>query len=152
MLMIVRLLRFRKVLPQPDEDRGERSVHFSSRLLTDSEPKYSTFERENSRVIFELKFQCYLLSERLKLLYDYQALSYVFNLKKSTFVQPSRRIWPWKMPSRTADYLSRTVFATAVIEDLDLKKDLTVIANYVHLVNVRDSDMNVAKDIKFSAR
>ena len=70
------------VLYQLDDNGRENPIHYASRVLSDTESKYSAFEREALGVIFALlKFRHYLISNKFKLYTDHQALKYAFNMK-----------------------------------------------------------------------
>ena len=79
------------VISQLDDNGREHPIHYASRVLSDTESKYSAFEREALGVIFALKkFRHYFISNKFKLYTDHQALKYVFNMK-----DPDGRIARW---------------------------------------------------------
>ncbi len=79
------------VLSQHDEDGREHPVQYASRCLTPAERNYSTFEREALAVVFAFKkFRPFLLSNRVTLLTDHQALQHTFNNK-----EPHGRVARW---------------------------------------------------------
>ena len=70
------------VLSQLDDNVREYPIHYASRVLSDTEFKYSAFGREALGVIFALKkFWNCLISYKFKLYTDHQALKYAFNMK-----------------------------------------------------------------------
>ena len=86
------------VLSQMDEHGREHPIQYASRCLNASEQNYSTFEKEALAVVFALKrFRPYLLTGRLTLFTDHQALRYVFNHRN-----PHGRIVRWM--SLVAEY------------------------------------------------
>ncbi len=79
------------VLSQLDDDGREHSVQFASRCLSPVERNNSAFEREALAVVFAFKkFRLFLLSNKLTLLTDHQALQHTFNNR-----DPHGRIARW---------------------------------------------------------
>lgn len=61
----------------------EHIINYACRVLSDTESKFSTFEREALGVIFGLKkFWHYLILNKFKLYTDHQALKYALNIKE----------------------------------------------------------------------
>ena len=71
------------VLSQLGDNGREHPIHYASRILADTESKYSVFEREVLGVIFALRnFRHFLISNKFKLDADHKALKYGFNMKE----------------------------------------------------------------------
>ncbi len=67
------------VLSQLDNDGREHPVQFASRCLSPAERNYSTFEREALAVVLAFKkFRPFLLSNKVTLHTDHQALQHTF--------------------------------------------------------------------------
>ena len=70
------------VLSQADENGRNHLIKHSSRVLSAAESHYTAFEREALGFILTLKkFRHYLMSNKIKLYTDHQALKYFFNMK-----------------------------------------------------------------------
>ena len=81
------------VISQIQHDGQERPISFISRVLTKTEQKYSTIERELLAIIWALEqFKCYLYGQRFVLQTDHAPLTY---LKTNTC--PSSRLSRWLM-------------------------------------------------------
>ena len=131
------------VLAQLDDNGREKPILYASRVLTDTESKYSAFEREALRVIFALmKFRHYLISSKFKLYTIHQALKYIFNMK-----DPHGQIACWfnllaefsfeicyraGKNDGSADYLSRPVGINLFMSSAHMGSDLKVIANFLN--------------------
>jgi transposase InsO family protein len=79
------------VLSQMNDDNMEVNIAYLSRLLTDTERKYSVSEKEMLAVVWSMrKLRHYLYGRKTKVVTDHKALSYVKELK-----DPHGRIGRW---------------------------------------------------------
>ena len=84
---------------------GMRPVHYASRVTTETESRYSQFDREALAVMFGVnKFHSYLYGRKFKLLVDNLPLVSVFGNKKPLTDTLSPRIIRWKCKLNCYDY------------------------------------------------
>lgn len=88
------------VLLQDDEDGFQHPIACASRKLSDSELRYSVFEKEALGIVFGVNhFRHYLLGKKFTIYCDQKSLSYVFTLKDS-----SPRITRWILALQEYNY------------------------------------------------
>ena len=120
------------VLSQLDDNGREHPTHYSSRVISDTESKFSVFESEELVLMFAVKkFRHYLISDKFKLCTDHQALKYIFNME-----DPHGLIALWftllaeynfeisyqgGKNNASADYLSRPIRINLVMSNAEIE-------------------------------
>ncbi|BES98873.1 Hypothetical Protein NTJ_11689 [Nesidiocoris tenuis] len=89
---------------------GDRPIAYASQLLSDTQQKYASIEREAYAIIFGVtKFRDFLFGQKFDLITDHRPLLYIFGSKKGLPVYAANRVQRWAYMMSNFDYNIRCV-------------------------------------------